>query len=299
MKVKYLYILIVTLVLNSCGIQKRIFSVVSNKFPIVDSPTKPIFEKWDNSNLYILRLELEEGNKVLYSKNGDTVTELTDYPVKDYKLLIKPDWNNQNVVEEVYLYLSNFNKSSESGKVLYMSSMPLKPKTSELIFCNNFFVSTYGINHLMVGDWALEENNLRLNLTDKKDNLELKGKWFKENKFIEITHTSHPKSMKKNDKRLIEIKDVFETNPNNDYDEYNKVKGIRFFQNINRELLNPEWKRLGKWFDSEEHLKYYWENKEVRKIIEVMIPETNKKEVFFKLNDIDSDSQKNTIIRYR
>ena len=287
------------ILLGGCGLKKRIFSIVTNKFSIVEGMDENQFEKWVNTNLFILRLELEEGNKVEYNQEGQTKIELTDYPVKDYKLLTKPEWGNKKVVEEVYLYLHNFS-DTRSGRALYMSSMPLMPKTSELIFCNNFFISTYGVNHLMTGNWELNGDKLAISLKDKKEELILKGSWISQEGLLEFTHTIHPKSLKKNDKRLIEIKDVFEVNPVKvSNPESLPNEGIRFFQNTNRITLHPDWNELGERFNFEKNLKYYEEAKENRKITKIYVPDETEGNVFLMLEDNFPKSNKNMVIKYR
>ena len=308
MKTKYLVFLLILVIMGGCNsykrikdIYRRINLIVYNKFPIANPPTNSAFEPWKNSNMYILRVKLEEKNKILYSKNGENTTELTDYPLKDYKLLTEAHWDSNQIVEEVYIYLSDFEGDGCSGKVLYMSSMPLLPHVSRLVFCNSFFVSTYGVNHLMTGTWERNESQVKLKLSDNSNTLDLTGVLFKSDggNVLEFTHVNHPKPLKKNDKGLIEIGDVFELNSGK-HDSDPPVKGIRFFQNKERTFVHPDWSRLGKRFDSIDNKRYYEESVETRKITKVMIGKNGRSNTYFMINDsILRPKKKNLVVRYR
>lgn len=318
MKKQHLILLFVFTIISSCGIYKSLFSIVYNKFPVMEMPSHGTFETWNNLNLFILRVELEEKNKITYLKNKDSITELSDYQVKDYKLLNKRDWNNENIVEEVYLYLSNFEERVNSreiflnpkervnsgGKVLYMSSMPLKREVSKLLFCNTYFLSTYGINHLMTGTWEWKDNGeIKLVLADNDNQLRLEGFVTNfaapGNHVLEFTHVSHPKPMDPDVENLIEIRDVFKINPNDDFGDGRKVRGIRFFQNTKRTFVHPDWSKLSKRFNYEKDGKYYLENKELRKITKVMIGGNDGQNTYFMINDPDFNSQEYNVIGYR
>jgi hypothetical protein len=294
MKRTYLFLLIVFASLSSCEIYKRFFSVVSNKFPDIKEINTGSFETWNKNNLYIMRVELKTENKVIYQGDNETITELSDYPLKDYKLVTHSDWYNENIVEEVYLYLEDFEKSVDSGSAVYMSSMPLKPNVSKLMFCNSYFISTYAINHVMIGKWKREKNNIDLILSDKNNKLNLVGELSEEDKehMIEFTKVTHPKSMVKNDKTLIEIQDVFEVDPNDESDDENIITGIRFFQNLKRTFVHPNWSELGDRFDYDATAAYYSDNIEKRKITKILIGDNNDHLVFFEVNG-------NTQIGYR
>jgi hypothetical protein len=260
MKRTYLFLLIVFASLSSCEIYKRFFSVVSNKFPDIKEINTGSFETWNKNNLYIMRVELKTENKVIYQGDNETITELSDYPLKDYKLVTHSDWYNENIVEEVYLYLEDFEKSVDSGSAVYMSSMPLKPNVSKLMFCNSYFISTYAINHVMIGKWKREKNNIDLILSDKNNKLNLVGELSEEDKEHMI--------------------------------EFTKVTGIRFFQNLKRTFVHPNWSELGDRFDYDATAAYYSDNIEKRKITKILIGDNNDHLVFFEVNG-------NTQIGYR
>lgn len=302
MKSRHLLILVLFTLLLSCKTTyRKIFSMVLNKFPTANAPINSDFQTWNNSNIYILRVELNHINKVENKKNNDPITELTDYPLKDYNLLTQPDWKNENVVEEVYLYLSNFEKEVDSGSVLYMSSIPLKSHVSKLIFCNTSFISTYGVNHIMDGTWTKEGDNIELKLEDEKNGLTLKGTKYNNsgNIMIEFTDVNHPKSMEDNDDRFIQIRDIFEVDPNKESSCNDKINGIRFFQNMKRTFVHPNWCELGENFNYNSTMMYYSENLEKRKITKVMIERNDNHDVYFEINNSDSQTSRKNIIRYR
>jgi hypothetical protein len=256
---------------------------------------------------------MEKENKVTYKKDAKLITELTDIPFKNYKILTQPGVGNKKIVEEVYLYLSDFNKSTNSSSALYMSSIPLSPNQSKLTFCNDYFVSTYGINHVMTGTWERKDNTIRVNLNDKTTSLALVGQTIidsnNKSKLIEFTLVSHPKPLdEKIDNsnvfkrtNMIAFKDVFEIDPNNESNDSLNISGIRFYQNKSRDLIHPNWNKpeLKKDFSYEKMANYYRENLDSLKIKEVFIEVNEEHSVYFKINNSALQSQKKHIIRYK
>lgn len=302
MKRTYILLLFVFTLIVSCGIYKSIWSMVSNKFPATNKPDGKTFKAWNKGNLYIMRVELEKEYKVSYKENSETVTELSDYPLKDYKLLTEPEWGNQNnnIVEELYMYLDDFDKDLDSGAVVYMSSIPLKAeKATQLMFCNEYFISTYGINHVMGGKWKRNGDIVNLDLSDKSNDLILNGNVTRDSNhnnitMIEFTTVNHPKPMNKHDKSLFDIQDVFEVDPNEVSNDTIKISGIRFFQNTKRTLVHPDWDILKERdFDYDTDSVYYNKIKDKRNITSIIIgTKDNKHHVYFKVKD-------NTQIGYR
>jgi hypothetical protein len=239
--------------LTSCGIYKSFNSIVTNKFPEVDRPKGGEFTEWNNDNFYILRIQLITDYTIHYKDEEDddkVKTEIADFPMKDYKLLTQPKWDDPNVVEEVYMYLDGFAEHTDSsGVVIYMSSMPLSPDPSRLMFCNQEFVSTYAVNHLMTGHWnRYSDGRVEVDLNQGSNHLYLIGreefgpisKGYPRIEYLEFEEVSHPKPLKENDKNsVIRAEDVFNVNPDNDTSS--EVRGIRFFGYSNRDFVHFEW----------------------------------------------------------
>lgn len=272
---KRLVIILTLITCTSCSIYKKMFSIATNKFPISKENINDEFESWNNKNLYVLKVQLKLDNRVFYKHNNIEKVELSDYPLKDYNFITKPTQEGQklNVVEELYLYLNNFDSDVNTGKALYMSTIPVKDKMAKLFYNNDYFISTLGINHLMVGDWVRKDNKIILIVNDKKNKLKLVGKIIEIDNVleaIEFIKVKHPKPLDKNEQRMINIKDVMQVSSSTEDDTTSNVNGIRFFK-TKRILVHPDWCKLSKNFDFTNDSNYYKNNYQKRKISNIYI----------------------------
>ena len=314
MKIKLIFTLLPLAIMISCstvkGVYHNLYSFVENKFINIDSLIQESkFETWDKTELYVLRVEMEKKNKAYYkNENNIEQYEITDIPIKDYKLITDFSNINKKVVEEVYLYLSGYNNDVNSGSALYITTMPLTSENSSLNYGNDLFISTYGMNHMMTGIWVKEGDVLKISLERGKNKLFLKGK-IKRKNMLEFTHVNHPKPLNKviteinkfNDDNIIEFNDVFEIDPNKEANNTTKIEGIRFFKNENRVLIHPDWEKLGCKFDKDSLHKYYDENLYKRNISKVIIETSadSDKNIYFEVVDKTSKNIKKEIIKFK
>lgn len=262
-----IWIIALVVLMTGCSLIKKFNLEVVNRFPMVDHPGERHFSPWNNDDFFILRVSMTK-DYLIEGQPGEA-GELSDFPMKNFELLEDRGVDRHDIVEEVYLYLDGWTDSSaHNGQAIYMTCVPLEPGAARLMYCNESFVSTYSINHVMTGEWWMDEGELYVKVIDNGNRLILKGgaQAIKNQSLdrLEFKWVSHPKPMsEKGGTDLIPIGQVFKVG---------ESESIHFFNGHSRILVHPDWGEFSNRFNYQGQQRYYSNHFQERRISAFYVP---------------------------